>query len=237
MPITASSVIRRATDILMDNTSVRWPAAELVRWLNDAQRDIVLVRPDALKVNGTMSLQLGTRQSLRHALANAAGNGPLVPTATKLIEIPRCMTGTQGAITHLERHILDRQMPAWHTFPGSLNILHYLFDPREPESFLVYPPAAAGAKVELMYSGTPVDIAEPADGSTFAAVAGNLSLPEQYASALLDLVLYRAYSKDSEFAGNEGRAAAHRASAIALIGAELAGTLAVKPQAKPGQNA
>ena len=46
MAITAQSIIRRATDLLQDQTSVRWTLQELVRWLNDAQRAIVKVRPD-----------------------------------------------------------------------------------------------------------------------------------------------------------------------------------------------
>lgn len=38
MPIPAQSVIRRAVETLQDNTSIRWPVGELVRYLNDGQR-------------------------------------------------------------------------------------------------------------------------------------------------------------------------------------------------------
>ena len=43
---TAQSVILRAQVALNDNEGVRWPADELVRYLNDAQREIV--RRDSL---------------------------------------------------------------------------------------------------------------------------------------------------------------------------------------------
>ena len=67
MTISAASIIHRATDLLQDQTSVRWPANELVRWLNDAQRAIVKVRPDAMNTTATMTLVAGSRQDLDNA--------------------------------------------------------------------------------------------------------------------------------------------------------------------------
>ncbi len=43
----------------------------------------------------------------------------------------------------------------------------------------------------------PADVTEPADGSTYADVTGNVDLPDIYGNVLLDYVLYRSYSKDS----------------------------------------
>ena len=39
MPIAAQSIVRRVVETLQDNTSVRWPVNELVRYLNDGQRE------------------------------------------------------------------------------------------------------------------------------------------------------------------------------------------------------
>ena len=64
MAISAQSTIRRAVDILQDNSSVRWPVDELVRYLNDGQREVALYRPDALVTNSTITLVAGSRQSL-----------------------------------------------------------------------------------------------------------------------------------------------------------------------------
>ena len=86
MTIQASSIVRRATDVIMDNTSVRWPANELVRWLNDAQREIIVLRPDAINRTATVTLVAGTRQSL-DAMS-------LTPAPSKLIEITRNMAAT-----------------------------------------------------------------------------------------------------------------------------------------------
>lgn len=236
MTITAQSIVRRATDLLQDQTSVRWPVNELVRWLNDAQRAIVKVRPDSMNTTATMTLSAGTRQDLDSATANAAGNAALSPAPAKLIEITRNMASTsnKGAVRLTPRQILDAQTPGWHGLPGSVNILHYMFDARDPKTFYVYPPATAQAQLEVMYSAYPTDIVEPAAGSTFADVTGNLSLPDIYADDVLNLLLYRCYSKDSEYAGNAERAAAYLNVATASLGAEIAATMAVAPQAKPG---
>ncbi len=228
MPISAQSVIRRATDVLQDPTSIRWPVDELVRWLNDAQRAIVKVRPDALNITTTMALALGSRQDL--------DNATLSPPPAKLIEITRNLAATSSkrAITKVDRHIMDRQLPGWHAMAPTVNIDHYMFDPRDPKTFYVYPPAAATAQLEVMYSAYPTDIAEPAPGGTFASVTGNLALADIYADDVLNLVLSHCYNKDAEYTANAALADKYMAMATASLGAEIAATLAVQPQAKPG---
>ncbi len=47
MPITAQSIVRRVVETIQDNTSIRWPISELVRYLNDGQRELISKRPDA----------------------------------------------------------------------------------------------------------------------------------------------------------------------------------------------
>lgn len=228
MPISAQSIVKRATDIIQDQTSVRWPANELVRWLNDGQREVVLYRPDALNTTATVTLAAGSRQDL--------DNMSLSPPPAKLIEITRNMAATsqKRAVRLVPRQILDAQIPAWHNLTGTVDIAHYMFDARDPKTFYVYPPATALAQLELMYGAFPADIAEPADGSTYSAVAGNIGLPDIYANALLDYILYRAYSKDSEYAGNAQRAVAHYQAFANTLGIEVKATVAVQPQSRPG---
>ena len=48
MAVTVQSVIDRVQKTLQDTTGVRWPVVdELVLWVNDAQREIALLKPDA----------------------------------------------------------------------------------------------------------------------------------------------------------------------------------------------
>ncbi len=217
MPIPAQSIIRRVVETLQDNTSIRWPVSELVRYLNDAQREVILYRPDAAVTNATVPLAAGSRQSLPSG-------------GTKLVEVVRNSAGTKRAVRMVNREILDAQLPGWHAQTGVTEVLHYMYDPREPRVFYVYPPAAAsGASVEVTYASVPADIAEPADGALYTAVSGSIGVPDIYGNAVQDYVLYRAYTKDSEYAGNAARAQAHYAAFANALGVEIKATVAVAP--------
>jgi hypothetical protein len=218
MAIAAQSVIRRVVETMQDNTSVRWPVAELVRYLNDGQREVVLYRPDSMVTNASVTLVAGAKQGLP---ANGA----------KLIDVVRNTSGTKRSVRMTNRNILDTQSPNWYNLTGVTEVLHYMYDPRDPKVFYVYPPAAAsGGSVELVYSAYPADITEPADGATYTGVTGNISLPDIYGNVLADYILYRAYTKDSEYAGNVQRAQAHYAAFQAALTAEINGTTGVAPK-------
>ena len=218
MTIAAQSIIRRVVETMQDNTSVRWPVAELVRYLNDGQREVVLYRPDSMVTNATVALVAGAKQA--------------IPTnGSKLIDVIRNTGGTKRSVRMTVRNILDTQSPNWYNLTGLTEILHYMYDPRDPKVFYVYPPAAAsGASVEIVYSAYPADITEPADGAVYSAVSGNISLPDIYGNVLADYILYRAYTKDSEYAGNAQRAQAHYAAFQAALTTEMAGTTGVAPK-------
>lgn len=217
MTITAQSIIRRCVETLQDNTSIRWPVNELVRYLNDGQREIALHRPDSMRTNAAVSLVAGSRQAI-----------PI--GGTKLIEVVRNSAGNKRAIRQVNREILDAQSPGWHNLTGVTEVLHFTYDPRDPTTFYVYPPAAAsGASVDLVYSATPSDVTEPADGALYTAVTGNISVPDIYGNVIQDYILYRAYTKDSTYAGNATRAAAHYAQFANALGIEVKATVAVAP--------
>lgn len=224
MSLTAQSIIRRVVETLQDPTSIRWPVSELVRYLNDGQRELILYRPDAASAYATRALSVGTRQTLPD-------------DGSKLLDVVRNSTGSKRPISLVDRVILDAQVPSWHSLTGTTEILHYMYDPREPREFYVYPPASAGASVELSYTAYPVDVAEPADGSTYTAVTGNLGLPDIYGNVIQDYILYRAYMKDSEYAGNAQRAQAHYASFANALGIEVKATVSVAPSPTGNPNA
>ncbi len=224
MTIAAQSIIRRCVETLQDNTSIRWPIAELVRYLNDAQREVVLHRPDSMVTNTTLPLVAGSRQTL-------PSNG------AKLIEVIRNAVGTREAVRLVNREILDAQTPNWHSLTGSTTAKHYMYDPRDPRVFYVYPPAAAsGSSLDIVYAAYPTDITEPADGTTFTAVTGNVGVPDIYGNVIQDYILYRAYSKDAEYAGNGQRATNHYTMFANALGIEINATLAVQPKSMGNPN-
>lgn len=218
MAITAQSVVRRVIDTLQDTTSVRWPVNELVRYLNDGQREVILNRPDAMVTNATLTCVAGSKQAL------PAGGA-------KLIEVVRnaAAGSTKRAVRMINREILDAQTPNWHNLAGTLESLHFMYDPRDPRVFYVYPPALTTTQLDIVYSAYPVDIVEPADGAAYTAVSGNISLPDIYSNVLQDYILYRAYSKDSEYAGNAQRSQNHYTAFANALGVEVQATVGVAP--------
>lgn len=197
--LTGANLIDRIQDTLQDTTSVRWPEAELLRYINDAQREIVNFKPEASATHANVTLATGTEQSLP--------SGGL-----RLIKVTRNMSGAASdatgkrAIRIVDVDILDSQEPDWHdpTVTGDAahgtNVKHYAFDPDDPKKFYVYPGISGSAYIEIVYSGSPTDL---------SATSDTISLDDIYANAIIDFVLYKAYLKDAEFAGNQQRAGTH----------------------------
>lgn len=196
----ASAILTRARDILQDTTSVRWVESELLRWLSDGQREVVLYRPEACSTNTNITLVVSTTKQTIPA------------AALRLLDIVRNM-GTNGttpgrAIRMVAREIMDAQSPDWHTQTAAGEIKHFLFDVRDPKTFYVYPRPNAALQIEAIYSLTPNEITSESQA---------LQVPDVFANVLLDLVLFRAYLKDASYAGNGARAVAHyQAAANAL---------------------
>jgi hypothetical protein len=198
MAVTVQSVIDRAQTVLQDTTGVRWPVvAELVLWVNDAQREIALLKPDAAAVNDTITLIAGTKQS--------------IPTGgNRLLKVVRNMSSASNgtgkrAVRLVDREVLDAQTPDWHdpTVAGDAAhaavVKHYIYDESNPRNFYVYPGVNGAAYLEIIYSSNPAAVAQ----------VDNLSIPDIFANAVLNYVLYMAYMKDAEYAGNQQRASSH----------------------------
>ncbi len=215
MSVLASLVLGNAVTIIQDTTNVRWPLNELTEWLNAGQREIVMSRPDANIVNGAIPLVAGSKQTL-------PANG------FKLLDVIR-NTAALSAIRLVQREILDAQIPNWHALPGVAAALHYMFDQRDPTIFYVYPPALVGGSVDGIYSAYPADIPIPAAGAALTAITQNIGVLDTFANALTDYILYRAYSKDAQYAGNGQRAMAHFTAFANALGIELKGTMQMGP--------
>lgn len=198
MAVTVQSVIDRAQTVLQDTTGVRWPVVgELVLWINDAQREIALLKPDSSATNATVTLVTGTKQDIP-----SGGN--------RLLRVVRNMSAASNGVGKrsvrvVDREVLDAQTPDWHdpTVTGDAAhttvVKHYIYDDSNPRNFYVYPGVAGNAYLEIIYSSNPAAVAQSA----------NLSIPDIFANAVMNYVLYMAYMKDAEYAGNAERATNH----------------------------
>jgi len=199
--LTGANLISRIQDSLQDTTGVRWTEAELLRYINDAQREVVNFKPQASADHSNVQLVTGTEQSIPDV-------------ALSLIKVVRNMSATGGSATGkksirlVDEDILNSIEPDWHdpTVTGDAAhgsvIKHYVFDPDDPRKFYVYPGVKSGsnAYVELITSRSPTDL---------SATSSTIYIDDIYGNALVDYVLFRCYMKDSEFAGNAQRASQH----------------------------
>lgn len=219
-------LISRAQTLTKDYPSVRWPVLELQQWLNDAYREIINIRPDANSMTGTYTCGTGTRQILTTSF----------PTAIKLIDVPRNLSASSDkrAIRQIERRQLDDQRRGWHAEDATVNIEHFMFDPRLPKEFLVYPPATSGAQLEVVYSSVPVAHALTETQLNNTATTEVIRIDDTYANAILDYMLYRAYSKDADYAANADRANGYRQSMVESLGAKSVSDGAYQPGGKAG---
>lgn len=208
-------LLTKASTLIQDATNVRWPQTEMLGWLNDGQREVVLLRPQASVTNAAVQLTAGqTKQTL-------PTNGIL------LIDVVRNM-GSGGstagrAIRLVSREVLDAQSPTWHSDANADGLVkHFTYDQRDPKTFYVFPKAPATAwYVELVYSSAPTDCT--------AGASDVIQIDDIYANALLDYVLYRAYSKDAEYAQNAQLAVAHYQAFQGALGVKTAQETATNP--------
>ena len=199
--LTGTNLIDRARFTLQDSSGVRWTDAELLTYINDAQREIVNFRPEATATHANVLLAAGTEQTLP--------SGGL-----RLIKVTRNMSGSAAdatgakSIRIVEEDLLNSIEPDWHdptvtgaSAHGSV-IKNYIFDSDDPKKFYVYPGVKSGssAYVELVYSKLPTDL---------SSVSSTIDIEDIYGNAILNFVLYRSYQKDAEYAGNQQRAGTH----------------------------
>ena len=177
--LTETNLLARIRDTLQDTTSVRWSDAELRRYINDAQREIVNFRPEASAKTANVALVVGTRQT--------------IPTeGLRLIKITRNMSDASGgatgkrAVRLVNVDILNAQDPDWHdpTATGSsthgTTVKNYVFDDDDPRVFYVYPGASSTSTfLEIVYSKSPTDLTT---GSS------TIDIDDTYANAIMDFV-------------------------------------------------
>ena len=189
MTVVASSIVNRVRQQLIDNGSTqRWSDTELLYWLSDGQRTVVSMNPTASATLATMALVAGTRQSLPSA-------------AFKLLNVYRNLTagGVSGvSCLFVPRELLDTQYPSWHTASTATSaVTHWTYDEIDPLAFYVYPRNDGTGSVEINYSANPTDV---------ASTSANISVRDIYSNALFDYVMYRAHSKDGDYAGGQALA-------------------------------
>lgn len=194
-------LIFRARTILQDTTSVRWALSELQLWLNDSYRETLNFRPDSNTLTGTFECVPGPRQTLT----------AIFPNATRLVSVVRNVAAHSNkyAVHLIDRRVLDTQRRGWFAEPASISAEQYVFDARQPKEFMVYPPSTVLTQLEVLYAQVPTAHTLTDEQLGNLATAEVIRIDDTFANALLDYILFRAYTKDAEQASNAARAVAH----------------------------
>lgn len=186
--VTAQEVITRAAKTLQDPEFVRWTKPELLEWISEAQVAIART-PGAYSKVAVMQLQEGTRQTL-------PADGWCLITVTRNVDDGMALT----PVRLVTRSLLDAVVPDWHmAYPRSL-VENFTYDDRFPREFYVYPPNDGEGHVEVIYMGIPDDVVD--EGQI-------LELDDTFLPAILNYVLYRAFTKESDYAPGVQNAAAY----------------------------
>jgi len=171
--IAASAIISKAAEHLHDVDHVRWTAAELLYWLNEGQRAIAILRPEAKTINGSVKLVAGTKQTIP-------------ATGIRLHKVIRNMGAdgsTAGKVIFLiDVSTLDQFNPDWHTDDSDSDVLNYMFDGNDPLTFYVF-----------------------------------------------DYLIFRANTKDSDYAGKDGVAAAEYGLFLSSLGLKAKSDQTISP--------
>ena len=133
----------------------------------------------------------------------------LVAADVLLLDVIRNM-GLAGAtpgraIRWIAKTELDECRPDWHSELAAAVVQHWIYDPRSPKNFYVYPQQpATPEQVELITSRIPVAMTlDDVDGETADT---NLGIDDIWLNPLLQFTVYRAQSKDAEETRQGGKA-------------------------------
>ena len=179
----ASALITFAATQYRDlGTTRRVSEATWLAYLNEAQREVCLARPDASSKISTEKMAPGIRQSLP-----ADGH--------QLLKVLRNM-GADGntpgdVVTICKMDDLDTSNLSWPAGTPAGAIIHYAVDDRFPSVWFVYPPVSSteNVYVELAYGASPDTVEDATDDITIADI---------YSGPVQTWMVYRACLVDQE---------------------------------------
>ena len=179
-----TEIVWRVRQLVHDSAGSRWTDQEFMHWINDGLREIVMLKPSANAVRVTLDLDPGTIQALPDG-------------AVQLLRVTHNTGGAGVRIVDQDR--LDAVDPSWRSENAQTTVVHYMYDKETPMEYQVYPPNTGSGSLEASVAMEPTKI---------TAIGETNPLPDIYVPALVDYLIYRAYSKQSKYAGNSQRAAA-----------------------------
>lgn len=178
MAFIGQDIVDRAWSILQDQ-GARWNPATCLRWVNDAQREVLIYLPSANPKTAIKTLTTGTRQTL-----TALGITDGIQFITMRRNFAADGTTPGPAVSVKPMQWIDESSPNWHSDTAAY-AKHVFFDVADPKTFYCWPPADGSKKGEILYSALPAEL---------TALSQAIGLDDIYANAMQYYVLSRSMS-------------------------------------------
>ena len=213
MAITGEGIYIGAAEVLEDITYVTYLEAQLLRWVNDAQRAVCLVRPDAASKIQNVAIAANTARQVLPA--NVARLGGLLRNMGA-----DGLTGGRAITGPTPREPMDASDPLWMTRTGGY-VRGYVYSEETPFDYYIYPVIASSWFLEAKLFLVPTDLVIKTNA---------ISLSDMYAPAMREWLLYSCFARDSERTPNYVRAGRHFSNFFQLLGVKTRADLAVSPK-------
>ena len=182
MALTVADVLARTDALLFDPGRVRWSLAEMLGYINDAERDIASLKPDATAQPQTLLLVPGILQSL-------PSNTLRLLTVHRNMGADGLTPGRQIGIT--EEEVIQAYAPDWGKAYAATAVENYTYDERDVLHFRVYPPVHPTIPVY-------VEVTRMALPGELSATTDALAVGDWYFNAVVQFVMAMALAKDAE---------------------------------------
>jgi len=205
MAIAVNDIVANVRDVLLDTDSdnYRWSSDELIGFLNEGSKMVVINKSDANTVFATVQLSSGTEQDL--------------PTGgIQLIDVV-CNMGTTGTTPGrtcpiVDKRKIDTSTPTWHSDTAAIVVKNVVYDKNQKNKFYVYPQSNGTNYIRIVHSAIP----------TIVSAGDNIVISDVYETALFDWILFRAFLKDSDISPSAAqRASFHLSSFSTAVGAQM----------------
>lgn len=160
--------------ILLDPAGVTWTDDDYLRYINEAERAIILVKREVFPVLAAVDLVVGSEQALPD------GAVALMDLRTNVVSGRRCWL--------VNRELMDAIAITHPAATPEVDVQDWMKDDRDPTRFTVVPPNDGTGQVLALYGAVPDPIVD---------VDGTINLADIYESIIKAFVLSECYQKSS----------------------------------------
>lgn len=171
MAYSATTIATTMGKQLHDTAGDIWTTAIISEHVDEAQKLIASLRPDASATTATTALTTTSMQTLPD-------------DGVRFLDIPMNTDGL--SVLKITREKLTEMVSTWTTETGTA-IEFFMFDEENPTVFWVYPKPSEAFNVELVYSAEP---------TTFTSSSTDIDISAIYITAIYEWTLYRCFSME-----------------------------------------